>query len=234
MWPDCITCWIMAARWGWSPLTAEGTMNSSRESQQPVPCETAREFLAHLLGRTAQGDHEAFSDFYGRTSGRVFGVILRVLVDHGLSEEVTQEVFVAVWQTSSKYNPAAGSPMAWLMTIAHRRAVDRVRSHHNSHIRDMRWAGYAENRPYDEVSETAINRVDAQVLHRSLGCLSPLQREAIVLAYFGCLTYREVAEQLATPLPTIKSRIRDGLLRLRTELEPASPLPSDTVSGLPH
>lgn len=199
-----------------------------------MPFERTTDFLVHLLGRTGQGDHEAFRDFYGRTSGRVFGLILRVLVDHGLSEEVTQEVFVAVWQSSSKYNPTAGSPMAWLMTIAHRRAVDRVRSHHNSHMRDLRWAGYAENRPYDEVSETVINRMDAQVLHRSLGCLSPLQREAIVLAYFGCLTYREVAEQLSTPLPTIKSRIRGGLLRLRTELEPASPFPCDTVSGLNH
>lgn len=84
------------------------------------------------------------------------------------------------------------------------------------------------------MSETVINRMGAQVLHRSLGCLSPLQREAIVLAYFGCLTYREVAEQLSTPLPPIKSRIRDGLLRLRTELERPSRLPSDTVSGLPH
>ena len=125
------------------------------------------------------------------------------------------------WQTSSKYSPIAGSPMAWLMTIAHSRAVDRVRSQQSSHIQDRRWAGYTENTANDEVSETVINRMDAQTLHQSLGCLSPLQREAIVLAYLGCLTYREVAERLATPLPTIKSRIRDGLSRLRAELEPA-------------
>ncbi|MFC0459186.1 sigma factor-like helix-turn-helix DNA-binding protein [Arthrobacter liuii] len=98
----------------------------------------------------------------------------------------------------------------------------------------MRWAGYAENRPYDEVSETVINRMGAQVLHRSLGCLFPIQRQAIVLAYFGCLTYREVAEQLSMPLPTTKWRIREGLPRLGTELEPASPLPAGTVSALHH
>ncbi len=196
-------------------------MNSLRESPHPLSSEAARGALAHLLERTAQGDHEAFSDFYGQTSARVFGLVRRVLLDRELSEDVTQEVYVMVWQTASKYSPMAGSPMAWLMTIAHRRAVDRVRSHHSSQIRDRRWAGHTGNMPYDVVSETVIDRMDAQTLHRSLGCLSALQREAIVLAYLGSLTYRQVAEQLATPLPTIKSRIRSGLTRLRTELEPA-------------
>ncbi len=196
-------------------------MNSLRDSPQPSPGEAARAALEHLLERTAQGDHQAFSEFYGQTSARVFGLVRRVLLDQELSEEVTQEVFIVVWQTSSKYNPAAGSPMAWLLTIAHRRAVDRVRSHHSSQIRDRRWAGLTGNMPYDVVSETVINRMDAQSLHRSLGCLSKLQHEAIVLAYLGCLTYQQVAEQLATPLPTIKSRIRAGLTRLRAELEPA-------------
>ena len=196
-------------------------MNSLRDPQRPVTTETAGDALARLLGRTAQGDHQAFSDFYGQTSARVFGLVRRVLIDHELSEEVTQEVFIVVWQTSSKYSPTAGSPMAWLMTIAHRRAVDRVRSPHSSQIRDRRWAGHTGNMPYDVVSETVINRMEAQSLHRSLGCLSALQHEAIVLAYLGCLTYQQVAEQLATPLPTIKSRIRAGLTRLRAELEPA-------------
>lgn len=196
-------------------------MNSLSEPQRPLSPETARDALAQLLGRTAQGDRQAFSDFYDQTSARVFGLVRRVLIDRELSEDVTQEVFIMVWQKSSQYSPIAGSPMAWLMTIAHRRAVDRVRSQHSSKIRDRRWAGYTENTANDEVSETVINKMDAQTLHQSMGCLSPLQREAIVLAYLGCLTYREVAEQLSTPLPTIKSRIRDGLSRLRAELEPA-------------
>lgn len=126
-----------------------------------------------------------------------------------------------VWEKAAAYSPAAGSPMAWLMMIAHRRAVDRVRSHQSSRNRDKQWAATSQNPPYDEVSEAAVGRLEAEILHRSLDRLSPLQREAVVLAYFGCLTYQEVAEKLATPLPTIKSRIRDGLLRLRAELEPA-------------
>ncbi|BAS11213.1 ECF RNA polymerase sigma factor SigK [Arthrobacter sp. Hiyo4] len=211
----------MAARWGRSYLTAEGTMNILKEPRRPSSSDAARDALVHLLRRTAQGDHQAFSDFYHQTSGQVFGLVRRVLIDHELSEDVTQEVFIMVWQTSAKYNPIAGSPMAWLMTIAHRRAVDRVRSHHSSRDRDSRWAAYTENPASDEVSETVINALDAQNLHRSMVCLTPLQREAIVLAYLGCLTYREVAEKLSTPLPTIKSRIRNGLLRLRAELEPA-------------
>ncbi|GAB3280307.1 ECF RNA polymerase sigma factor SigK [Sinomonas notoginsengisoli] len=192
----------------------------TKDRYAPAPGEPAT-YLAVLLQETGQGCDKAFTEFYRRTSRRVFGAVRRVVVDNGLSEEVTQEVFILVWQDASKYNPALGSPTAWLLTIAHRKAVDKVRSHQRSTSRDARWATASWARPYDEVATSFLDRMEVLQLMDSLAALSPLQREAIVLAYFGPLTYREVADKLSEPLPTIKSRIRDGLKQLREQLEPA-------------
>lgn len=178
------------------------------------------DLLAGLLLRTAAGDHAAFSDFYRLTSRQVTGLVHRVVVDRELGDEVVQEVFIAVWQDAAKYQPDIGSPTAWLMTIAHRRAVDKVRSHQSSRNRDDRWAATA-SLTYDGVHQAVTDTMDSRTLISALACLSALQRESIVLAYFGCLTYREIADKLSVPLPTIKSRIRDGLHRLRAHLEPA-------------
>lgn len=186
----------------------------------PAP-EDSVAYLVGLLQETGQGRHEAFEEFYRRTSRRVFGMVRRVVIDPGLSEEVTQEVFIVVWRDAAKFDPALGSPTAWLLTIAHRKAVDKVRAHQSSTNRDSRWVTSSWTRPYDVVATSSLDRMEALQLMDSLAALSPLQREAIVLAYFGPLTYREVAEKLSKPLPTIKSRIRDGLKQLREQLEPA-------------
>lgn len=185
----------------------------------PFGQDEAETFLAGLLGEAAEGNHEAFSDFYRLTSPRVFSVVRRVLRDPELSEEVMQEVFLLVWQNAAKYNSALGSPHAWLVTIAHRKAVDKVRSWQSSADRDARWATAEWKQPFDEVGEVVTDRMEVRQVSEALTALSPLQRESILLAYFGSLTYREVAEKLAVPLPTIKSRIRDGLSRLRTQLD---------------
>lgn len=191
------------------------------EAGSSIPAAVDSGGLAGLLRETGQGSHQAFEEFYRRTSRRVFGMVRRVVVDPGLSEEVTQEVFIVVWRDAGAYDPALGSPTTWLLTIAHRKAVDKVRSHQSSTNRDARWASASWSRPYDEVTTSALDRMDALHLRDSLAALSPLQREAILLAYFGSLTYREVAERLSKPLPTIKSRIRDGLKQLRGQLDPA-------------
>lgn len=182
------------------------------------PDET-RTYLAGLLLKTGQGNHEAFTEFYRFTSRRVFGAVRRVIVDPEISEEVTQEIFILVWQDAGKYNPALGSPIGWLVTIAHRKAVDRVRSRQSSANRDAKWAVAGWKHPFDEVAESVTDNIEALHVLDSLTSLTPLQRESILLAYFGCLTYREVAEKLSVPLPTIKSRIRDGLTQLRTQYE---------------
>lgn len=184
------------------------------------PRDERENLLAGLLLQTAAGDQEAFSEFYRRTSRQVTALVLRVVIDRELGEEVVQEVFLVVWQDAGKYRQTLGTPTAWLMTIAHRRAVDTVRSNQSSRNRDDRWARTA-SLTYDGVLQSVTDKMDARMLVASLSCLSALQRESIVLAYFGCLTYREIADRLSVPLPTIKSRIRDGVQRLRAHLDPA-------------
>ncbi|ACL39680.1 RNA polymerase, sigma-24 subunit, ECF subfamily [Pseudarthrobacter chlorophenolicus A6] len=204
---------------GGSSSSAAG--DSGAAERLPSAAEDPATCLIGLLRETGQGSREAFAEFYRRTSRRVFGMVRRVVPDPGLSEEVTQEVFIAVWRDAATYHPGLGSPAAWLLTIAHRKAVDKVRSHRSSINRDEPRTGASRTRPNDEVAASVPARSDTLRLRPSMAALSPLQREAIVLAYFGSLTYREAAERLSQPLPSIKSRIRDGLTHLREQLDPA-------------
>lgn len=171
--------------------------------------------LPDLLARVADGDAGAFGELYDITSPRVYGMALRVLRDPGYSEEVTQEVYLHVWKSADTFNPHAGSALSWLMTLAHRRAVDRVRSESASTKRDLRYAATDVQAPRDEVSEEVTGRESAQLVQGCLDTLTETQRQSVDLAYYHGLTYREVAERLSVALPTIKSRIRDGLIRLR-------------------
>jgi RNA polymerase sigma-70 factor (ECF subfamily) len=161
----------------------------------------------------ARGDEAAFASLYDRVAPRVYGLVLRVVRDPSIAEEVAQEALLEAWRTAARFDPARGSAVSWLLTIAHRRAVDRVRSEQAGAAR-MRRAATVET-PYDEVVEQATSRIERQQVRRCLGGLTELQREAILLAYFNGHTYREVADLLDTPLPTVKTRMRDGLIRLR-------------------
>ena len=171
--------------------------------------------LEDLLGRVARGDTPAFEQLYDRTAGAVYGLVLRVLRDPAQSEEVAQEVLVEVWRTAARFDPERGSGRSWMLTMARRRAVDRVRSAQASGERDQRAASAQQVPAYDEVSETVETRLEQQAVRRCLGTLTELQRESIDLAYYAGLTHREVSERLAVPLGTIKTRLRDGLIRLR-------------------
>jgi RNA polymerase sigma-70 factor (ECF subfamily) len=175
--------------------------------------------LAELLGRIADGDRAAFGSFYDATSARVYGLITRVLRDRALSEDATQEVYLQVWRGASAYDPAAGTPLAWLMTLAHRRAVDRVRAEQRLVQRENRYS--SGNRPveHDEVFESVAGRLEAADVADCLDTLTGTQRESVDMAYYAGLTYRVVAEKLGAALPTVKSRIRDGLIRLKDCLE---------------
>ncbi|MEV7604632.1 ECF RNA polymerase sigma factor SigK [Paenarthrobacter sp. NPDC089322] len=172
--------------------------------------------LTALLELVASGDQQAFAEFYRLTSRRVFGMAKRVLIDTELSEDATQEVFIQVWQGAAKFDRSAGSPMSWLMTIAHRRAIDRVRAVQAATDREARYGAASQDLDRDVVAEEADTNLEAEAVSRCLGTLTDTQRESVRLAYYGGLTYREVAEHLGAAVPTIKSRIRDGLLRLKT------------------
>ncbi|CAN5369946.1 ECF RNA polymerase sigma factor SigK [soil metagenome] len=188
-------------------LTAvEGTGSSSRDE------------LADLLAASARGDERAFADLYDQTSSRVYGMVLRVIRDAAQAAEVTQDVYLEVWRQSARFDPSRSAVMPWLLMIAHRRAVDRVRSAQSAVVRDSKYAELNTERPYDSVSEQVHSSLEAQRVRKVLDDLTEAQREAVSLAYFGGYTHSEVAELLHIPLGTVKTRIRDGLIRLRDAL----------------
>ncbi|MBG6185459.1 RNA polymerase sigma-70 factor (ECF subfamily) [Arthrobacter sp. CAN_A214] len=144
----------------------------------------------------------------------------KVVVDAELSADTTQEVFLALWQAgAARYDPHRGTAMAWILTIAHRKAIDKVRSEHAHRARDLRWSNKNQTVDYDHVSETILARDESAAVTESLKVLSALQREAIHLAFYTGLTYSEVAHHLGIPIPTAKTRIRDGIKRLSTCLQ---------------
>lgn len=168
-----------------------------------------------LLVEVARGDQAAYSALYDRVAGQVYGVVRRVLRDPSQSEEVAQEVLVEVWRLASRFDRTKGSAQTWILTMAHRRAVDRVRSEQASRDRTERVGRRDQSRAFDDVAEQVEVRFEHQQVRDGLAALTDLQREAVELAYYGGYTYREVAELLDTPLGTIKTRMRDGLIRLR-------------------
>jgi RNA polymerase sigma-70 factor (ECF subfamily) len=169
--------------------------------------------LPVLLLAVARGDRDAFEAVCGRIAAPVFGTVRAVVRDPCQSEEVAQEVLVEVWQKASGFDGERGSAMAWVTTIAHRRAVDRVRSEHRSAERELRAAVFAV--AYDQVAEEAEARLDRERVRRCLRSLTGLQREAVTLAYYGGYTHRQVAELLGVAPATVSTRMRDGLIRLR-------------------
>ncbi|AZS37625.1 ECF RNA polymerase sigma factor SigK [Microbacterium lemovicicum] len=174
--------------------------------------------VGELLQRVTQGDQGAFARLYDLLSPRVFGLILRVLVDRSQSEEVLQEVFLEVWQSAGKFAPNRGQGRSWILTIAHRRAVDRVRSSQASTDRDVK-AGFRDmDVPHDRVAEHVELKIEGRRVVRALATLPEAQREALTLAYYGGYSQSEIAALVGAPLGTIKTRMRDGLTRLRTEM----------------
>ncbi|WP_314651557.1 ECF RNA polymerase sigma factor SigK [uncultured Microbacterium sp.] len=178
----------------------------------------ARDAVADLLVAVASGDQAAFAELYDTMSSRVLGLILRVLVNRSQSEEVLQEVFLEIWQSASRFAPNKGQGRTWIMTMAHRRAVDRVRSSQSSTDRDVK-AGLRDiGVAHDSVAEQVELSIEGERVASALAGLPEAQREAIVLAYYGGYSQNEISALLGAPLGTIKTRMRDGLTRLRTAM----------------
>lgn len=171
--------------------------------------------LQELLGRVARGDQDAFAQVYDMVCGPVLGLVRSVLRDPAQSEEVTQEVLLEVWRSAPRFQASRGSGMTWVLTLAHRRAVDRVRSAQASSDREHRAALLDRTPAFDEVTEQVESRLEREQVRRCVRTLTELQRQSVTLAYYQGLAYREVAELLSVPLGTVKTRLRDGLIRLR-------------------
>lgn len=194
------------------------SIGAQSANSQAAGAEPAEPTLEELLASSAKGDERAFGKLYDLTSNRVYGMVLRVVRDAAQSAEVTQDIYLEVWKQSARFDPTKGAVLPWLLMIAHRRAVDRVRAAQSAVVRDDKYAMLTEERPYDSVSEQVQSNLEAQRVRKVLGDLTAPQREAVSLAYFGGYTHSEVSELLKIPLGTVKTRIRDGLIRMRDAL----------------
>ena len=172
-----------------------------------------------LLGRIALGDSTAFERLYDELGASVYGIARRVLRDSTRAEDVAQEVFLDVWRKAPSFDERRGSAKSWIMTIAHRRAVDAVRRNESQRKYDGQVT--AEEVSHDDPVEGLILDEERSAVRTCLETLTALQLESVRLAYFNGYTYPEVAALLNKPLPTIKTRMRDGLIRLRDCLEGA-------------
>jgi RNA polymerase sigma-70 factor (ECF subfamily) len=185
---------------------------------RPAPSSAAtgrpgRADLELALAAVARGDHGAFSTVYDHAAGAVLGTVRRVLRDPAQSEEVMQEVLLEVWRSAARFDPTVGSANAWIMMLAHRRAVDRVRSEQKAADRELRAARASV--AYDEVTDAVEARLEQERVRRCLAALTDLQRESVTLAYYHGYSYPEVAQLLGVAVGTVKTRMRDGLIRLR-------------------
>jgi len=180
-----------------------------------APASGQHPHLGVLLKACSRGDEEAFARLYDTTASRMFGLVLRVVRDRAQAEEVLQDAFLDIWRQSARFDEGRGSALSWMMTIAHRKAVDRVRSAEAQVRRDSAYEIRQTERAYDATADDAHRNIDAERVRKALQNLTENQRGALELAYFGGYTHREVAVMLDIPVGTAKTRIRDGLIRMR-------------------
>ena len=191
----------------------KGKIPSDR-GEEPLAREIAAARLAELMSSCATGNQEAFAELCDLTMGRFYGTALKVLRSPEHAQEVTQEVYVEVWKQAPRYQPEKGSVLAWMATMSHRRAIDRVRSVSSEVARDERYAVSDLGRESDEVWDSVAQQYEVERVRSAIGTLTPIQRQALQLAYDEGLTQSQISTSLNLPLGTVKTRIRDGLKRL--------------------
>lgn len=215
--------WAEQAAADGRPAPRLGLVSESAEPEAAGSEPTANALSSEeLLMAVAAGDRSAFAQLYDRLAPRVFGLVRHLLRDAAQAEEVTQEVFVELWQTAPRFDASRGTVVTWALTLSHRRAVDRVRAAQASRERDLRVGARDWMPDHDSVAEQVELRLEGERVQAALARLTELQRQAVTLAYYRGYSHTEVAELLAVPLGTVKTRIRDGMIRLRDELGVAS------------
>jgi RNA polymerase sigma-70 factor, ECF subfamily len=188
-----------------------------------------RDELTELMMLVAQGDSRAFARVYDLSSARVLGLVVRIVTNLSLAEEITQEVFVQVWQRAASFEPTRGNARAWITTLAHRRAVDCVRTTQAARDRDLRIGVRDVSPTGDIVADSLELCIELGHLRDALTCMTAAHRQALSMAYFDGLTQSEIAAEIGVPLGTVKTRMRDGLSRLRDEYARRATLPSDVA-----
>ena len=170
----------------------------------------------HLIEHIARGDQAAFATLFDRYSSAALGLAITVCRDRALAEDVVQEAFLSLWQKARNFDPKRGNVSSYLLGAVHNKAVDAIRHEESLHRREEATLdGFTPETAGDEVVEAAWLGVRRKEIHIALEQLSERQREALELAYFGGLTYTEVADRLGCPVGTAKTRLRDGMIRLR-------------------
>jgi len=188
------------------------------DESDPARAPEAATHADALLTRVAGGDRDAFAELYDLVSPRIFALIVRVVVDRAQSEEVLQDVFLEVWESASRFAPNRGQAKTWLFTIAHRRAVDRVRSAQSATNRDRRVGLQDQEARGEDPADQVELVIESRRVAAAMAALPAAHREALELAYYGGFSQSEIAAMTGTALGTVKTRIRDGLNRLRGEL----------------
>jgi RNA polymerase sigma-70 factor (ECF subfamily) len=197
-----------------SPQFGRGGQPRSDRGEDLAAPDLAAAHLVDLMTKCATGDQGAFDELYHLTVRRIYGTVLRVLRSAEHAQEVTQEVYVEIWRQAPRYAAEKGSVAAWIATMAHRRAVDRVRSVTSDVARDQRYAVTDPDRDSDDVWDSVAQKYDVERVRTAIATLTPIQRQAVRLAYYEGLTQSQIATTLNLPLGTVKTRIRDGLKRL--------------------
>lgn len=195
-----------------TPRNREATVNTT-----PPTC--GSKSLDELLLRVARGDSDSYAELFDAAGALVYGVVKQVVVAPSLAEEVCQEVFSEVWRLAPRFDPGRGAATGWISTIAHRRAVDRVRSEQAHRNRTAHVVRHSHQADYDDVAERVELRMEHDQVRDALSSVSALSREAIEHAFYDGRSYREVAEHLDVPLGTVKSRIRAGLRQMARSLQ---------------
>lgn len=174
--------------------------------------------LVDLLDRIGAGDQSSLKSLYEATSAKLFGVILRILIERGEAEDVLQEVYITVWRKAAEFDATRASPITWMVTIARNRAIDRLRAKGSRPTTTLDAA--AEVRDTAPAADTLIDTAtDARRISAALGTLDPKHAAIIRSAYFEGLTYESLSEREGVPVGTLKSWVRRGLMRMRTVLE---------------
>jgi RNA polymerase sigma-70 factor (ECF subfamily) len=188
----------------------------SDPSEPPRAVHPALDLLLH---RTAEGDKRAFAELYDQLASRVLGLARSVLRDQAQSEEVAQEIFLEVWQSATRFDSSKGHALTWILTMTRRRAIDRVRASQASRERDERIGLRDIEVAFDSVAESVEVHGEHRRVVAAMASLTERQREAISLSYLGGYSHAEVSDILNVPIGTVKTRVRDGLIKLRLILE---------------